>query len=401
MPSRAGTRGFDAMTDAPQRRSTLRSAPTFIQFPSLDSPARERWTVSLDAELLTLLDAGNRCVLQLHREEAARYMQFAFDLLRGRTFSLIVVEGLKRYRFGCSREQAAKLLAWLPHLSQEEVERNVRRSGLVIALLGVFHVLLPAILLWVWGPLLLAAGVYATLRPQPRTYAVNAALLFAAGLWDLLTGSPGDIRPWTATPDHRWLAVMVGSMFLIWAVQQAKMLGANEQLRTAREIRDRRASFLPEKSRLVWRIGFASSVAGPLFGMYSTLMMSTLNIRAAATGSVVVSGLSPAYHDVVVFWAASLLAIGAGILLLLRKIPAYLEAKVAAQALLTLVVFSAWGLGFNGHALTPFNGFPGLFGANLARLTEPWVWVSLVGAVLLFNRWFAKALDRELEEQRG
>lgn len=388
------------MTDAPQRRSTLRSAPTFIQFPSLDTPNRERWTVSLDSELFTLLDADNRRVLQLHREEAARYMRFAADLLRGMTFSLIVVEGLKRYRFGCTREQAAKLLAWLPHLSQEEVERNVRRSGLVIALLGAFHVLLPAILLWVWGPLLLAAGIFATLRPQPRTYAVNATLLFLVGLWDLLTGSPGDIRPWTATPEHRWLAVMAGSMFLMWAVQQAKMLGANEQLRTARKIRDQRASFLPETSRLVRNIGLACFAAAVPCAAFAAALIATSSARASSAGTAAIPGLPPIFHDPVVFGVAALLGIPAGLLLLLRKAPAYLEAKVAAQAVLALAVFSAWGLVFNGRALIPFSGFPGLFGANLARFTEPWVWVSLVGVVLLFNRWFAKKLDRELEEQR-
>jgi len=378
-----------------------RKAPSYLQFPSLDSPGRERWTISLESDLLTLSDPGSQRVLQLHREEAARYMRFTFDLFRGRTISLIIIEGVKQYSFACSREQMAKLLGWLPHLSQEEIEEGVRRSGLIMALLGVFHILLPAMLLWVWGVLLFAAGLAGTLRPSSRMCAVNAAVLFGVGLWDLLTGSPQDIRPWNVPPEHRWLAVVVGSAFLMWAVQQLSMLGPNRQLRISRGIRDRRVSFLSEQSRLVRRLGFANLLASAVCGAYAAAMLATFFARAASAGPALIPGLHPALHDAVVFGAVAILALTAGVVLLCRNVPPYLEAKVSAQMLLALSVFSVWGLVFNGYSILPLAGFVGIFGANLDRFSGPWVWISLVLCVALFNRWFARSLDRELEEQRG
>ena len=387
------------MDTARRPAAPYRKAPFFLQVRSLDSRAKELWTLSLDSELLMLLRPDNAAVLTLHREEAARYMRFEYDLLRGRTVSLVIIEGLRRYTFCCTREQMRKLLAWLPHLSEGELTKQIRYSGTAVALFGLFHVLLPQSLFWIWGVVLIGAGVLGAARPRRGMYVVNAALLFLAGLWDLFTGPPGHLLPWNVPPEDRLVPIVVGVVTVLWAIQQILMFGPNQQLRVARGIRDQRASFLPMHSRLVRRVGWCNLAAAIGFGVYAVVMAVTAPARAkAVVGTGLLGGLSPASFDGIVFAVLALFAAGCALRFMPRNPPVYFEAKASAQALITALVFSAWGLVFSVRTGVPF---PGIFSAHFSLFAQAPVWISLLACVLLFNRWFIRAVDRELEEQRG
>ena len=386
---------------AAHRADAYRQTPHFMQFESLDPGEKKLWTVSFESEILTLIRPDNTVVLKLHRDEAARYMRFEYDLFRGLTISLIIIEGLKKYSFRCHRAQVMKMLAWLPHLTAEERTRQIRYSAIVLALLGLFHLALPQYLLWVWGIALLAVGLVGVLRARPAMFAANGIALFLAGLWDLLTGTPHEIRPWNVPPEARIIPVIVGSIIILWAIQQVSMLGPNKQLRAARIIRDQRASFLPGVSRLVRRIGYANLAASFVFAAYALAMLLTAPIRAKALTVEVIRGLNPAWHDGIIFGVLALLAFSSALLFLRQGRPLYFEAKVSAQLLISIVVFSLWAVAFNIRPSAPFAQFGGLFALNLTLFSRTYVWISLLVCVLAFNRWFGRAVDRELEEQRG
>jgi hypothetical protein len=94
----------------PSKRET-RSAAFYLQFRPVGGEEDRVWTVRLEAELLTLLDGEDKPVLKLHREEAARYLRFSYDIVRARIVTLVVIEGLKGYSFHCTKVELSKLLS--------------------------------------------------------------------------------------------------------------------------------------------------------------------------------------------------------------------------------------------------------------------------------------------------
>ncbi len=385
------------MDTARQPAASPRCSPFFLQFRALDGDEAALWTFTFDQDLLTLSNPAGRPVLTLHREEAARYMRFEYDLLRGPTISLVVVEGLKQYTFRCQQAHIEKLLAWLPHLSPEETEKRIRNSGISVALLGLLHVVLSHYFLWIWGVLLAAMGCIGVVRPRKSMYLANAASLFVAGLWALLLGIPSELRPWNVAPETRMLTIAVGAVALMWAVHQLMMLGPNRQLRAARAIRDAHVSFLPERSRLVRRIGWTCLFAGIAFAFYAGVSFAL----AAPLPAVEANTIRPVPLDAVVFGVLALLNLGAASLMLAGKRPAYVEAKLAGQILIATAVFAAWSCALRYTASWNDGGFMGVFGLDADVLTRPYVWATLMVCVLAFNRWFTRVFDRELEEQRG
>jgi hypothetical protein len=70
--------------------------------------------------------------------------------------------------------------------------------------------------------------------------------------------------------------------------------------------------------------------------------------------------------------------------------------------LAAVVVFSLWSLVVKLDFRAPFAAFGGLSSGDLAEVFgRVYGWVALLVCVLALNRWFARAMDRELEEQRG
>jgi len=380
--------------DDPEPRVPLpEQAPRILELRPIATAGGEPWTVRLEPEILTLLDPKGQSVLKVHQEEAARYMRFGRHIVRGRTVAFAVVQGRKRYSFRCTKHDVDQFLSWLPRQTPARLAQEMRHSGIGVTLFGVLHLLLAPTLFVGWGIGLVAAGLATIALERPAMYLLNGLLMIAVGFWDLI--------PW-ARAEEGFASVIVGSALVIFGARQISMLGANERLRAARTIRDQHAALLPGESRIVQRIGLLNLWAAVVFGVYTVAVLASSPIRA--TGIPAAGGfgrLGPVLADLVVFGVLTLLTGASAALFLARKHPAYAEVKVSAQMLITVLVFSFWGtvfsFGFGGRRF--FCG--GIFSSGLTLLVRPYVWGSLLVCVLAFNRWFTRAVDRELEEQRG
>jgi len=375
--------------------------PLRLDLPSLNSPAGETWTLRLDPEILTLARPSMRVVLKLHRDEVARYLRFTHHLLWGRIVAFVLIQGAKKYSFRCTREQQRVLLGWLPEITSSYLTRQAQLACIGVALFGVLHFLISRSLFWVCGAWLILAALLGLILPTRKTFLVNGVLLIMAGLWDLSTGSPMDFRPWSVPPEDRIIPVLAGSLVLMWGIQQISMLGPNHLLRVVRAARDERLSFLPQESGTVRWIGRLNIVATLLFGAYVFAMLLSISLNAGKyAGAGRPPSLEPLVRDCIIFGVLTLLTSFSAIRFLIRKFPAYAEAKVSGQLLVSVAVLSLWGFVSNVNHAQPSTLLNGAVTADPLVFTRPYVWGSLILCVLGFNRWFTHAADRELEEQR-
>jgi hypothetical protein len=385
------------MTTARRPGRAIASAPVYLALSPLHDRDGTPWNLRLEPTTLTLLAPGDKSVLTLHRDEAARYMRFDFDLFRNRTITFVIVEGLKSHTFRCTKEILAKLLAWLPNKSPERIAREVRRSGLAVGLFGVLHLVLFQYLPWWWGVCLLGGGFAGLVRPQRALYAVNGALMAAAGLWNLVPRTPAGMDPRSVPPEARLIPIAVGSLLVLWGIQQIAMLGPNQQLRASRTVRDEQTRFLPDTSRLVQFLGRIVLGAAGIFGLFALLGWFLDGTGGAQAGA----GAEPRWVDAAAFGTLCLLGLGMAAVLLRSKRPVYMEAKLCAQALIAIGLLCLWGIVYQ-VAWQARPGLPSsLLATNFGVYAQPYPWVVIVGCVVLFNRWFNRAMDRELEEQRG
>ena len=353
---------------------------------------KETWILTLDCDLLSLANPDERTVLTLPKEEAARYVRFAYDVFRGRTVTFVIIEGLKSYSFLCPKDQTKKLIGWMPLGAPAQLIREIRYSGVAVALFGVVHVLAHSSLFWGWGALLLSAGALGIVVPQRAMYLLNGLLMIATGLADLVLTTPDGIDPRVLPPQYRVLPIVMGSALILWGVQQLSMLGTNHRLRTARALRDEEVAFTPGASPIVRGIGLVNAAGAIVFGAYALAVLVMAGPIIAGTHSVL--------PDLAVFGLTAIVASASAAMLLARKRPPYLQAKVSVQMLLTVVVFAVFGIALHFRTTAPGPLLGSLLSTQPTVFINVWAWVCLTVCVLAFNRWYAHAIDRELEEQR-
>jgi ActR/RegA family two-component response regulator len=380
------------------------------------------WAITLGADTLTLLNASGTPVIEMFREEAARYMRFDHALFRGMTINISVIPGLKAYSFICAREPLATLLAWLPHKAPEEIRKEIRFSGIAVGLLGILQLLLPEGPFWGWGILLLLTGILGIALPRRRVYFLNIPVMLLVGLADFIAPSPGGAHlatGWSAAP--LW-PVLAGGMLFLWTAHQISLSSVNQYLRTVRALRDKRAAFLPVQSPIIRWVGHAVRWVSLVFAAYTAAVVIAIFVSRDATGSP--KPLTSMLPDLAIFGVLTVLLMAMATLISLRKRPAYAEAKVAAQLMIAVLVLAFWSvqlnfdprdpLAFFGHVFgaglfvyeRPYEWgtmsfFGGLLSKQLAVYARPSVWITLVICILLFNYWFMRRVDNELEEQRG
>lgn len=354
---------------------------SLLDFRPLTGDTSAIWQARLDAELLTLSNPSGASALTVHRDEAARYLKFIPDVMRGRTVSFSLGEGLKSYSFRCTRDQQSEILAWLPQKPPELAAKEIRYSGLGVALFGTLHLLLPERLFWGWGVWLVLIGLYGAAFPRPVLYLVNGLIMFFVGLWDVV--------PWIPFQNDL-VAVAVGTALILWGIQQVAMLSPNQQLRAARAFRDRQAQLKPSESPLVRIVGWCNVGGAVLCGAYA------LAVALIATGRGF-QNVAPDLGAFTVF--AVLMGLSAAVFLGPRH-AGYVEAKVSAQFLVSAAIFTLWGLIFAFDFSAPAAVIGGIFSGDLRSFTRPYVWISLIVSVLLLNRWLTHRTDRELEERR-
>lgn len=353
----------------------------------------EPWMVKLESDHLVLLGPDESLALVLNREEAARYLRIGFELLHGRTVTFTAGVGLKAYRFYCGRPQLHEFLAWLPQKPLREIEKNVRLSGGAMVVAAIALLILGANVSPAWALVLFAVGVLGIYRPHRAMYAFNSGVLATIAFIQLL------LRPFVGVDVHAdaagpWMATIVGTVFLGWAIQQIAMLSPNQLLRIARTARDRVAEHGEDSpSVLVRWVGRCCLMTSLALGCYGVGLAVTL-----FRGWVDADG---ALTDLSVMGVVAALTAFAGSVLLWRTRPAYGEAKVTGQMLIVVWGLFLWGLAFQADITEPLSFFAGVLSQGVYLLERPYVWAPLIATVAGFNVWFSRAVDRELEEQRG
>lgn len=378
------------MTDTERKESE--GAAERLQMQPLRGPRSEPWSVQLDEELLSLHAPDGRVVLMLPRQEATRHLRFEWDLLRGRTVAFVVVEGLSTYRFRSTVSQTKALLDWLPLRSRDELEREARRYGIALVLLGALQLLLQDFFFWATGLLLLLLGLAIILYPRRIMYALNALVMFPVGiallLWTASSTGPlsGDEYEMAQV-----LNIGLGSLLLIWSVQQLSLLGPNRLLLVPRRRRMLEDDDNLEPSPLIRKVGWAMGALSLLFvfdlgGLVAQYRLGELTVE------------TPSAFDWVLCLTLACITVGAAVSLLVRRNISYLEAKITGQfgiVLAMLRLAGALARPLDGSRL-PFD--PDILWVGLFALGELYFWVPLIICIVLFNWWFNRVAQREMKE---
>jgi len=252
-------------------------------------------------------------------------------------------------------------------------------------------------------------------------YFFNSLLMLFVGIADLVASAPATLDYGSALLAAELVPAIVGGILILWVAHQIWMLSPNQQLRIARAIRDKHTSFLPLHSAMVSRVIRCTILATIGFGSYTAGVLAVALFRAGALPES--SGGMSMLPDLAFFSGVTVLAGVSAALMLSRKQPAYFEAKVTGQMLITVLLLSFWSLFLNLSFSDPLSLFGRIFASNVlifdrpyawASLSlfdgsvardmtlsaRPYVWGSLILCVLVFNHWFAHTVDKELEEQR-
>jgi len=220
-------------------------------------------------------------------------------------------------------------------------------------------------------------------------YGVNAAAMFVASLVLLFAPVPLGLRSGADLETARLLATGLGSLLIIWSVQQASLLGPIHRLRLARAHRDARNARERAPSSAVKAIAWTVGALGVFF--LAHLGWLGMQARAGAGEGLIEDWI---LHGVV---SGTLLLLAGS--MWVRGFRSYVEAKLAAQFALMLAVFYAAGAGtmlWSAEALGPQ-----VLRMGFLAWSQVYVWAPLVVLVVVFNRWLAGRVERELEENRG
>ena len=346
----------------------------------------ERWTLQLDEDILALSTGDGRLVLMLPREESPRHLRFDLYLARGRLLSILVTEGSKAYRFKCSGRDLRRLVDWLPQKSREELEKDVRWYGVAMVLVGVLQLALPQYFHWWLGLAFALQGLLVVVVPKRPMYLLNFGLMLAAGL--VLLFMPKSTPPVLAAAIDvaRVLCTGLGSLLLIWCVQQLSLLGANHRLRAARIRRD--LMELEDEN-------LPSPVLNKIFWVVTTLAALLVGQVAGLFLQAWLGEEPPLPRDWILAITLAVLTIGVAAVLWARPSQAYVEAKIAGQFAVVLAgLYGAGVLSIDISGNLPFP--PELLWNGLFALGTPYVWGPIIVFVVLFNWWFSRAVEREL-----
>lgn len=364
----------------------------------------EPWKLEFRSSIASLRSPDGRDVLTLPCEDIAAYMQLFRDLFRGWVVKVSVGEGLQSYTFSCAKQEAHTILHYLPHKSTQEVRKQVRLHGLLLALFGVFYWLLPDPFAWWKGAGLLAAGAVGLFYPRLRMHLAYGLLLFAVGISQLLA-SQAVAPTGPAELDFVYILSTVTAIVLFClAVQQLVLLGAPAQVRSARvrstTAKDDETTAVAAQLPLVRKVAVAAGVVGLAMWAYASVVIcATWAGLPTGAWTPTVRYSDAALAEVVASSFLGVTCLTSGLFLLALRRPAYGEAKVTAQMLIVLVFVFLWGGVLDFDTANPWLVLGALMPTGIRAFARPYVWASLILALVLLNKWFERHLDRELKER--
>lgn len=340
------------------------------------------WKARFDGHVLSLVGPDGQVALMLPRDEASRHIRFRWDVFRGRVVEFVVLQGLKAHAFRFSPHIRDCFFAWLPQKTLAERAQEARFHGAALVLFGMLQLYLADQLFPVWGAVLQAVGLVVLLRPLRGMHGLLGVTMLLAGLAMLF--SPGVFLVAEGGDSFaRVLATASGSVLLLWGIQQFSLLGPSYHLRPAETREPKRER---ERSRLVARVAMVSIAFALAYGIY-------------AVGLFVVTQSTPALPtDSLIFLGLSLLSGLAGLVLLMRRQPPYLEARITAQLLIIVAVLYLSGIAAGYFSGMPFAFSQDILANGILRFDRPYVWAPLIVLLVLFQRWFLGRVEREAEE---
>jgi hypothetical protein len=362
--------------------------------------AAECWEVQLQDELLTLLGPDKRTVMMIPQADAVRNVRFHRGLLKGWIVSFTLMEGMRSYSFRCDRKQRTTLLAWLPTKDLKQSEREIQLHGAAVTLAGAMGLLFQSILFWGCAMALVILGLVAACFPNRSRYAMNGLALLTLGVLFLFYPI-GQVATALTPEELHLLNTALGAGLLLWGIQQFSQLSVNARLRAARDsCREERVLQGPHTSTLVRRVAGCAVVFAVLFGGYATALYLKLTPETDTAFTLKFATLQTStFNDILIFLVLTLLLLTVALLLLFRKRPPYLEARITAQLIIIVAVLSFWGFAAAGSMGETLSFSRGILSAGLLRFDQPYVWLPLIVLLILFNKWFLTKVEKEISSE--
>ena len=248
------------------------------------------WVIKLEKELLILHADDGRIVMMLPQQDAARHLRFNRTLSGSYILSCVVVEG-KAYRFNCSRANAHYLSQWLPQKPVETLREEVRRYGIAFILLGAALLLFPRLFFWGWGLTFILLGVLNVLLPYQKIHLLNALCMLSIAPIPLYFKPALGVAP--GAP-YDWILVAstgLGSLLIMWSIQQCALLGINHRIHAAHSCRLPATEEILPPSKAVRYILYTTLIfllllIGHLVGLFLQQYYTTPPARSSRLGSL-------------------------------------------------------------------------------------------------------------------
>lgn len=331
-------------------------------------------TLELGVEMLTLSASDGHTVLILPREEAARYMNFDWDLRRGRLIAFRLLGGLRSMRFLCGDSLVAAITHWLPSAAPSRIPRHLLFTLGTVPIGLLYPPTRPVAFAVLLAAILAAAPSRARLAP----YAVS---ILAASAATALFGPVAGLFY-----DAPAVVCLYGALIVLATLETAAGTSANRAILAARAAATARPGGR-HRSRLVRGVASGALAAAVSFaGLALFLYLQPIPSFFASTDPLVLGIAAVALATPVP-------------LLLVRRQPPYSEALLVAQLLLAFLVIYGWGLASAGFVEEVNTYQRGIFVGVFRIGVTPYFVLPLLVLELAFRYWFVRAAMREEAEE--
>lgn len=164
------------------------------------------WRVELKPEMVSFTGLSSVERVTIPRSQSKRYM--SLEPGQGMNPVLAVQDHRgEKYQFELSKEDLFKLQSWLPRVTREDMETQLKEWGKSLIGLGVLHFVLSGVLDPVWGIVLIGLGAANLLILERGMFALNGAALLLVGVLNI-------------TGDTSGFFVMLGVAQLYWGARE-------------------------------------------------------------------------------------------------------------------------------------------------------------------------------------
>lgn len=330
------------------------------------------YTLRMEDEILTLAGDDGHAVLMLPREEAAKYLRFDRDLVRGRVIEFRLLGGLRSMRFLCGGGTADAVVGWLP----VPPKARLQARQVLLFLAAALGLAWPP--LRVPGAIVLAAAVLSVLPVRQNLSLVVAVVMGAAAMASLF------LPVFVSAPGGLAVPFLYGVVLVLAALENLALAGPNSAVLAARIAAG--AGDGRHGSLLVRRVAYAAGAAAVAFVGVGLALFFSAPRYAAELSDPVIFIIAAAALGVPVPW------------LLTRTRAPYGAALLVAQMLIAVMTLYAWGLGTGLIGGVAMDYSRSVFSGALSGTGRPYFALPLLFLEIVFRTWFVRAAEREAAE---